>query len=47
MGVVGSGSASSSSFAVMHFRCLKQDADPIGSGELSLLNVSRFSVGLF
>ena len=46
MGVVGSGSASSSSFAVMHFRCLKQNADPIGSGEFSLLNVSRVYSGI-
>ena len=46
IGVVGSGSASFSSFAVMHCRCLKQNADPIGIGEFSLLNVSRVFSGI-
>ena len=41
MGVSGCGSTSLSSFGVMHLRCLKQNADPVGSGEFSLLNISR------
>ena len=46
MGVVGSGSASLSSFAVIHFRSLKQNADPIRSDEFSLLNVSSVFSGI-